>query len=193
MRFKRPLAAAFPVVCLILSQLLGCCCNDSCLGIHERYSIDRPCYGYHGTCWRAWPDECPNCPPEHAASPSTFGKSEPNPEPLPERLQTPMPPSPPAAEPPPPATPDPKSPVEPKKEEPNSSLKEGELQQSMNFESKNSQNPAPIILSTGLEFPHSQGPTTSPPKSRSPEPPPRPPRPGPNRRLPDFPPPVSVE
>jgi hypothetical protein len=22
-----------------------------------------PCYGYHPTCWSAWPDCCPNCPP----------------------------------------------------------------------------------------------------------------------------------
>jgi hypothetical protein len=21
------------------------------------------CYGYHPTCWRPWPPECPNCPP----------------------------------------------------------------------------------------------------------------------------------
>jgi len=28
-----------------------------------RYGIDPGCFGYHPTCWRPWPAECPPCPP----------------------------------------------------------------------------------------------------------------------------------
>jgi hypothetical protein len=63
-------------LCVTLSVLAGCCCDDSCDGpgadiygnpfASQHVGIDPPCYGYHSTCWRAWPSDCANCPPEHA-------------------------------------------------------------------------------------------------------------------------------
>src|SRR6185436_561778 len=64
-------------LCAALAALAGCC-SDECYetSSQEMYGnpfasqysgVDYPCYGYHPTCWRAWPSDCPNCPPEHAA------------------------------------------------------------------------------------------------------------------------------
>jgi len=39
----------------------GCCSGhvDQC---PQPTSYPFGCYGYHSTCWRPWPAECPNCP-----------------------------------------------------------------------------------------------------------------------------------
>jgi hypothetical protein len=59
------------LACLALSQLAGCCCDNSAADFGADYH-GRPyasncfgpsCFGYHSTCWSPWPEECPNCPP----------------------------------------------------------------------------------------------------------------------------------
>jgi hypothetical protein len=51
------------ITCLAfaLGALSGCCCSqhDQC---QECYPGGFGCFGYHSTCWRPWPEECPTCP-----------------------------------------------------------------------------------------------------------------------------------
>jgi hypothetical protein len=55
-----------------LAAFAGCASCRTCEEPLANYSFRHqgPCYfgplmcfGYHSTCWRAWPDECPSCPP----------------------------------------------------------------------------------------------------------------------------------
>jgi hypothetical protein len=41
--------------------LSGCCWggHDPCA---HCYPAGFGCFGYHSTCWRPWPEECPTCP-----------------------------------------------------------------------------------------------------------------------------------
>jgi hypothetical protein len=43
------------------AALSGCCSgkHDHCA---ECYPPSFACFGYHSTCWRPWPEECPTCP-----------------------------------------------------------------------------------------------------------------------------------
>jgi hypothetical protein len=70
------------ILCLSLATTGGCACFDG--PCHDQGAIASPpgfgfptpmCYGYHSTCWRPWPEECPPCPPYALAE--TFGKPMP--------------------------------------------------------------------------------------------------------------------
>lgn len=43
------------------TAISGCCYgkHDACAAC---YGEGYPCFGYHSTCWRPWPEECPTCP-----------------------------------------------------------------------------------------------------------------------------------
>lgn len=56
--------ASAVVACLAFSGC-QCCSNDPNPCCEVFY--ERPCYGYHSTCWRAWSEECMTCPPFTAA------------------------------------------------------------------------------------------------------------------------------
>jgi hypothetical protein len=55
----------------VLAGAAGCVSDDPFLAHHHHghrhgaacITPDWICYGYHPTCWRPWPPECPNCPP----------------------------------------------------------------------------------------------------------------------------------
>ena len=51
----------------------------------------RPCYGFHSTCWRAWPDCCVPCPPpaNYMVPGSTGSPMIPPPTPAPDRPTNP--------------------------------------------------------------------------------------------------------
>jgi hypothetical protein len=63
---------ALPCCALALATVAGCACCNTCEEPLANYSYRHhgPCYfgpllcfGYHSTCWRPWPEECPPCPP----------------------------------------------------------------------------------------------------------------------------------
>jgi len=60
------------LLALPLAALAGCASCQTCPEPLANYSFrhNGPCYfgplmcfGYHSTCWRAWPEECAPCPP----------------------------------------------------------------------------------------------------------------------------------
>ena len=61
---------------LLPSLLAGCCVGyrnhsgqaASCEGGPGWYETPL-CFGYYSTCWRPWPEECPNCPPHTLPAP----------------------------------------------------------------------------------------------------------------------------
>jgi hypothetical protein len=59
---KRYLQKAIAVTAAALSVAwLGCAGHECCR--HSPYcGPGYNCYGYYSTCWRPWPEECPNCP-----------------------------------------------------------------------------------------------------------------------------------
>lgn len=73
MGYNREYLGGLLLACLSISQLAGCCCDDSCAGcgpetggrpFRQDYACAGPaCYGYHSTCWSPWPEECETCPP----------------------------------------------------------------------------------------------------------------------------------
>lgn len=70
MEGKRDYLCALALACLALSQLTGCCCDNSGADFGADYygrpivsnSLEPACFGYHSTCWSRWPEDCPNCP-----------------------------------------------------------------------------------------------------------------------------------
>jgi hypothetical protein len=92
-------AALLMMAMLPLAGLAGCASCQNCEEPLACYSFRHHgpsyfgpmmCFGYHSTCWRAWPEECPPCPPYTL----TPGLAEPVGPPLPEATQenTPLPP-----------------------------------------------------------------------------------------------------
>ncbi len=82
---NRHLYCGLLVLCLGISQLAGCCCQNPCAGRASEMSC-RPrcqgyqmvapaCFGYHSTCWSPWPVDCKACPPP-LAYPATDDVSE---------------------------------------------------------------------------------------------------------------------
>jgi hypothetical protein len=64
--------ATLALLALPLSAVAGCATCSTCDEPLASYSYRHqgPCYygpmmcfGYHSTCWRPWPEECPPCPP----------------------------------------------------------------------------------------------------------------------------------
>ena len=60
------------VLAVPLAVFAGCASCQPCQEPLANYSFRQQgpcyfgplmCYGYHSTCWRAWPEECPPCPP----------------------------------------------------------------------------------------------------------------------------------
>jgi hypothetical protein len=75
-KIHRMSSLSLGLLCSALALLAGCCCDDacdtSCAGVYgirsrrQHCDIEPACFGYHSTCWRAWPADCPACPPETA-------------------------------------------------------------------------------------------------------------------------------
>jgi hypothetical protein len=89
------------------------------------------CFGYHSTCWRPWPEECPTCPPftlpppaeqvlpgAPMAEPPTVEPAPPTPQPEAAPPQPLLPPMPAPATNLPPANPGPMPPPAPRLEPP---------------------------------------------------------------------------
>jgi len=54
-----------------------------------------PCYGYHPTCWRPWPDSCAGCPPPPVPIPTESPTAPPTTPPIvPQPVLPPLPPQP---------------------------------------------------------------------------------------------------
>jgi hypothetical protein len=47
---------------LAATLVAGCACTDHCGPADACCFVDWPCFGYHSTCWRPWPEECVACP-----------------------------------------------------------------------------------------------------------------------------------
>jgi len=135
-------------MCLVLGHFAGCCCDDPYQSLcQDCMPVERACYGYHSTCWRAWPAECPNCPPEHTMVPTSSQTSEPHPATSPEVPSESLPP---VLKPP---QPDPeKSESKPSVEPP--ANPESNPEKPAKLQSRKSGPPlAPVVLSTSLEYP----------------------------------------
>jgi hypothetical protein len=92
---------------LLIAGFTGCChcgpmCCDECQcpGWSQPLRDQPPCFGYHSTCWHAWPPECIACPPFTTAdlplviSDDTLAPEpiiDPSLAPLPAPLETPLP------------------------------------------------------------------------------------------------------
>lgn len=64
MRTKQYSAGIILSAAIAVAALGGCCSgrHDHC-GHHSDYpAYSFGCFGYHSTCWRPWPEECPTCP-----------------------------------------------------------------------------------------------------------------------------------
>ena len=75
-----------------LAALAGCASCQTCPEPLANYSFrhNGPCYfgplmcfGYHSTCWRAWPEECPPCPPYTLTPELLESVAPPEPQPQP--------------------------------------------------------------------------------------------------------------
>ena len=98
---------------LLVAQLVGCQCGETCGPCSYDNScegcpgsgmlgISPPCHGYHTTCWRPWPEECVTCPAPSRLPPAFEVNEEPRPAVTPQDPTEPLPLPP---QPEPPATP----------------------------------------------------------------------------------------
>ena len=95
-----PLLAGLLFATVVAAGCANCSsCNErGALGLpaYCGYGSGPPCFGFTSTCWRPWPEECPNCPPYtlNALPPEALPPD--NPQPLPanggRNLVPPMPP-----------------------------------------------------------------------------------------------------
>jgi hypothetical protein len=84
-RLIRNRLAGLLVACLAISQVAGCCCLDPCATCPPDrccrpcpHQVAAPaCFGYHSTCWSAWPEACETCPPPASITAATVAGEEP--------------------------------------------------------------------------------------------------------------------